>query len=569
MKNRKSEIATILMIGAVVVMGVTAVISSFTQQDKRTTQSRAGQACESPERRCGSTECFNPSTQRCDGGRPVALSSVPPTATPTRRPLSNPRDTRTEDLGVTPTKTPIPTKTPTPTAPCTRTYCTSGLGEEYWIKSNKKYENDNCTKLMTVSLINYCRGESSPTNPPANTTAAPTATPTKAASSTVVSGVGNNGKYSSSDEGFCPLCCNVSGSVYRDRAVFRCCDKNGGQAGCYESPCGANRLTICSEVPVRNAEAQAEEEAKAEAQATGLYPQNTTPDFNMACCFRQGDRVRVYAHAAARSPEGAQMDTPCTKDSYGDAYNADDWFECPDNTPDDTTVDVYKDLVEETPEVPSTDDTKCIPIGKNENCKTKYGQNWSNILNTGSWYCCPPGVKPSPSSGDPVATFTPIPSVVPGESGDENAVPQPTADVKTLPNKTGYTKSTCKIECGPDKTPLVDKAIYVKPGGFYIIDGISVSSLSMCNCIKPTPVPAQGTINKSGIFFNYYSCSKVYDCTTDTSPICKLNLDSNPNNNSWPIVDCFKSCGSGTDCLTGNTGSNPYKPYLYCCAGTY
>jgi len=75
-----------------------------------------------------------------------------------------------------------------------------------------------------------------------------------------------------------------------------------------------------------------------------LYPQNDGRTEGMACCFRQGDRVRVYAHATAR--ENGTMDTPCTTAAYTNAqgtvaYGADEWFECPDDISVEITNDEY------------------------------------------------------------------------------------------------------------------------------------------------------------------------------------------------------------------------------------
>lgn len=140
MKKRKSEIATILMIGAVIVMGVTAVISSFTQNDKRTTSSRASIACESPQKPCGNSECYNPSTQTCVRGMPVDLPS-----------------------------------TPIPAVTGVWTTCPSGSANEgYFVCKGTYFEDKNCTVSIS-STHTWCRG--------ANTTVA---TPTKPSTSTPV-----------------------------------------------------------------------------------------------------------------------------------------------------------------------------------------------------------------------------------------------------------------------------------------------------------------------------------------------------------------------------------------------
>lgn len=81
MKNRKGEVVTLLTIGALVVIGVTAVITSLspTQNQKKTTSSRAASACMDTEIKCDSAtnnDCCDASTQKCSAGKCVPLSST-------------------------------------------------------------------------------------------------------------------------------------------------------------------------------------------------------------------------------------------------------------------------------------------------------------------------------------------------------------------------------------------------------------------------------------------------------------------------------------------------------------
>jgi len=85
---------------------------------------------------------------------------------------------------------------------------------------------------------------------------------------------------------------------------------------------------------------------------SGPYAQNSTVTNGMACCFRQGNRVRVYAYSQARQKNG--MQTPCTKAAYGNAYQADDWFECPDSTPSETTSTSYESAYTATQQTTTT-----------------------------------------------------------------------------------------------------------------------------------------------------------------------------------------------------------------------
>lgn len=73
MRNRRGEIATILTLGVMIVIGITAVISSFTVKDKKTTSSRASEACDPlTEVRCGITCCPKPT--RAPTPTPAAIS---------------------------------------------------------------------------------------------------------------------------------------------------------------------------------------------------------------------------------------------------------------------------------------------------------------------------------------------------------------------------------------------------------------------------------------------------------------------------------------------------------------
>ncbi len=103
MKKRKSEIATIVMIGAVVVMGVTAIISSFTQQDKKTTRS-------------------------------MAREVEDPTPRPTLRPTS--------------------VAAPTASTSCIYAECADGTA--YWKKAGKYYKKAGCATLIP-DLNSWCR----------------------------------------------------------------------------------------------------------------------------------------------------------------------------------------------------------------------------------------------------------------------------------------------------------------------------------------------------------------------------------------------------------------------------
>ena len=128
MRNRQGEIATILMLGSLVVIGVTAVISSFTMKDKKTTSSRASAvACYDDQLKCGSTTdycCYDPETHYC---------------TPDKQCKS---------------KTVIP---PAPVVTGVQTQCSDNSPYEYYLcAGGKKYEDKECTKSIT-NATNWCK----------------------------------------------------------------------------------------------------------------------------------------------------------------------------------------------------------------------------------------------------------------------------------------------------------------------------------------------------------------------------------------------------------------------------
>jgi len=148
-----------------------------------------------------------------------------------------------------------------------------------------------------------------------------------------------------------------------------------------------------AEVPVNNGTG---------GQATGEdpYPQNEGRTPGMACCFKQGNRIRVYASADAR--ERSQMDTPCTSAAYGNAYNADQWFECPDSTPSETTVDEYEASFAPAEETAEEENSQCQLATNKKNCKN-IDETW--VFDVSTKMCCPPGESATDggSSTDPSA----------------------------------------------------------------------------------------------------------------------------------------------------------------------
>lgn len=138
MRNRRGEITTILMLGTLVVIGVTAVISSFTVKDKKTTSSRAAEA-----------NCTNVSQSYCNNL--IKYGDCPS------------GNLGTQCLKCTNGKYRCPgTKddslvSPTP-ASCTSKSCTTGTGEPYWVRSGKNYSDDKCNEVITKLIGDWCKG---------------------------------------------------------------------------------------------------------------------------------------------------------------------------------------------------------------------------------------------------------------------------------------------------------------------------------------------------------------------------------------------------------------------------
>jgi len=136
MRNRRGEIATILMLGTLVVIGVTAVISSFTVKDKKTTSSRASEVtCYDEEKRCGSTTnycCYNPETHYCTSDKQCKLkTAIPPDGGPEQ-----------------------------PANDCVPKECTEGEKKPYWMKAGKYYNSETCDNEVTLNT--HCASTPAP-----------------------------------------------------------------------------------------------------------------------------------------------------------------------------------------------------------------------------------------------------------------------------------------------------------------------------------------------------------------------------------------------------------------------
>lgn len=207
MKNRRSEITTLFMVGTLVVIGVTAVISSLGLNEKQSTNTRASMTCPDDFIKCGTSlnsDCCNPDTQKCSLGKCVAI--------------------------------PPPTKTPTPTVACLKRTCTTGMADDYYSKSGKYYEDAACTKSIS-NLTNYCKGVINP--PPEDT---PTPVPSNG------KGCGSGAQWAcEASKGYDPVSCPTK------NLEFRCCvQRSNGDlvvhscGGRYCSDINLAGITACS-----------------------------------------------------------------------------------------------------------------------------------------------------------------------------------------------------------------------------------------------------------------------------------------------------------------------------------
>lgn len=439
MKNRRGEIATLLTIGALAVIGITTVVSSLNINKQKSSSARAGCAGCTVGTKCyvygekdknGSMCCAskkNPKDTKCTwtwgtwdstGTCSGCTAAAPPAA-------------------VTPVATPA-----TSTSSCKPQTCGSfstnpqaGYSSKTTGGSTKYYEKGACTVEIPQGIGTYCKSQNGAA-PPAGvacqyatliacqhshdtgcttdgcsgTTAkyvtSTSCTPTCSAANT--SGTCCDGKTCQYDApGWscrtaptttgrtcatgthltgtpgtqnCSMICEAQGGLsisntqWTENSVLNCCCRN----------------VVATPLPA------------GVTPSPALYPQNNGRTPGMACCFKQGERVRVYAHASARENNG--MNTPCTTASYGNAYGATAWFECPDNTPETGTAEEYEAAntpVEETA-------TECQQVENGLNCPTLIPGGHYVINADGGRWCCPAGVQPSTTE-------------TPGENTDPNA----------------------------------------------------------------------------------------------------------------------------------------------------
>lgn len=204
-----------------VVVGVTAIVSSLTLNQKKTTSSRASTySCETNGNKCVfKDDIMNPLTVCQENGyTTTAVGSC------------------AANHACCKVSSSTPSKTPTPIPSCLKRTCLSGMADDYYAKSGKYYEDSACLTPIP-NLTNFCKGNISP--PPANT-----ATPVPPSGK----GCGSGGGWECDvSKGYDTQSCPVANKE------FRCCvQRSNGELvvyGCGGTHCSAINLsgiTACS-----------------------------------------------------------------------------------------------------------------------------------------------------------------------------------------------------------------------------------------------------------------------------------------------------------------------------------
>lgn len=412
MRNRRSEIATILMIGTVVVMGITAVLSSLTINKKQSTSSRASG---------GTCTTFNCKDYKASNGYnyPQKIASV---NTDGYWSLAGCTGTKSSTragvcgTGATPTIAAPTVKPPTP--------------------KPTSIVNNLLNNLLNVSPT-VAMGPL-----PAPTTGLPASCQKQCSKGTPYQLVG------SSPVDFCK---NTLHGTYVPNSsqticgkAWLCCD--GASVAPTGAPTSSGATPAISVSP-----------STPDGIDPTLYPQNGARTADMACCFKKADgTIRVYASAAAR--EANQMDTPCTIASYGSAYGAVAWFECPDGTQDHSTAEEYEATIRATipteapEEIPEEQTPTCLPVKTFDVCKSIDGQDPDNTYVYSSGTCCP---TTDPSAVDPSTA-----PVDPNASCDRHLCTSLSPSFSSV--KTYRQKSTQYFSDSACTTPYADlNAVYV------------------------------------------------------------------------------------------------------------
>lgn len=263
MKNRKGEVVTLLTIGALIVIGVTAIATSLSpsQDQKKTTSTRAAITCPDEFTKCGygtSADCCDPSSQKCSAGKCVALASTdcggPESCSGNSNKYYKKSGIYYSDQLCSTTKKidSITTYCAAPTTTCEGPKTCATSTNKYWKKSGAYYAAAGCTGTA-VSLTTVCPAPSS----------TPTPKPIAPDTATCTTGqkfVGTNGYNVDTPEAIC----TANGGKYvgssqqgnENGQRWACCklsDTTLGFDGCcmayrpdmYNCP-GANKVVIYS-----------------------------------------------------------------------------------------------------------------------------------------------------------------------------------------------------------------------------------------------------------------------------------------------------------------------------------
>ncbi|MCX6732735.1 MAG: hypothetical protein NTV98_04300 [Candidatus Roizmanbacteria bacterium] len=262
----------------------------------------------------------------------------------------------------------------------------------------------------------------------------------------------------------------------------------------------------------------------------GLYPQNNNGRTEgMACCFLQNGKVRIYASATARANNG--MNTPCTTAVYGNTYGATSWFECPNDTVDGGAQVDYEAV--NSPTCTVTGYTKTIANDGKPHCLDKFWYATCNGTTPASAIICPGN-----STGQCVEDEE-------GGVGECKYV-APAVSPVVSPGNTGECNgpSTCEDYCKTKNlvSPPAYKAIqyYLKPNvadSFWEAGCTTSKTINATVCGCESTFADQGTVTSTAIITN--------KCKTDVT-VHQLNFRKFIGNVSFFAINKTYKPGNST-----------------------
>lgn len=576
MRNRRGEIATILTIATLVIIGVTAVVSSLNLNKKQSTSSRAAMACPDDFQTCGpatNNDCCDPSTEKCSGGQCVPLSANDCVGPTTCTGNSNKYYTKSgiyyTDKCIS-KKIDLSVYCAPPTALCDGPKKCNTSNNQYWIKSGAFYPSAGCALGTATSLTTVCP-------------------PSTGGVSCYFSNKASCEASHSSDK---PGCINegCSGTTYKYVAT------GGGTYACNGK--GGNPMVVdIDNVTCENA-----------CDAKGsVYIKNSQGDFNgkhYCCCTdslptpgpngEPNDSCCLLQCPADGAPKSdlysnslSQYSMPLTSCDGDPAYGK-GWLYLCSKESEFVCKGGTLGPVETPAPVNNPPEADCEPTDSLAKCKGDLPRGVTG--NNNSKWCCK-------ASGPPIGGTTDIckdgnnfncaeKSGVCGITGGNDTksyyyVTNPVMTYAAIEGLFCKTKSVADVktwcECGKNNTvPIINqncqatihfdgKETCNQASEFkYLndVDGTQMCCKSMCptcHTAPPTPIP---TSQQSGSTYDYVNCTKQYDCRQSSDKNKAVCQDAGA---LAPYVDCANMCSPQVCYMNGFTS----EPYLYCCAGRY